>query len=68
MLSTGTSSLFAAALFNIYSEEPLIAVAGGFIFVVSVSLVLLVVTSVFKIDLFTVFRAETRSGVSKATI
>ncbi|HEV2225274.1 MAG TPA: iron ABC transporter permease [Nitrososphaerales archaeon] len=68
MLSTGTNSVFAAALFNVYSEEPLIAVAGGFIFVISMSLVLLVVTAVFKIDLFSVFRAETRSTIRRASV
>ncbi|HEV2139367.1 MAG TPA: iron ABC transporter permease [Nitrososphaerales archaeon] len=68
MLSTGTSSVFAASLFNVYSEEPLIAVAGGFIFVISMSLVLLVVTAVFKIDLFSVFRAEARSSIRGASV
>jgi iron(III) transport system permease protein len=66
MLSTGTSSLFAASLFNVYSEEPLIAVAGGFLFVASMALVLLVVTTVLKVNLFSVFRAETRSAARVA--
>ncbi len=61
MLSTGTSSLFAATLYNVYSEEPMIAVAGGFLFVLSMAIILALVTLALKVDLFSVFRAETRS-------
>ena len=59
MLSTGTASLFAATLYNVYAEEPMIAAAGGFLFVVSIASVLLVL-ALAKVDLFSAFRAETR--------
>ena len=64
MLSTGTNSLFAAALFQVYSQEPLIAVAGGFLFVAAIAALLLVLTVVFKVDLFAVFKPETRTVTS----
>lgn len=62
MLSTTGSSMFAAALFYIYSDEPVISTAGGVLFVTSLATLLLVATLVFKIDLFSVFKAEKRSA------
>jgi iron(III) transport system permease protein len=61
MLSTGTSSVFAAALFNMYLDEPSIAVAGGFLFVAALALAILLGATVFRVNLFSVFRPETRT-------
>ncbi len=66
LLATGGNSLFAAALFNVYGDEPLIALAGGVLFVGILAAMLLVIALVFKINLFAVIQPEEKIAPSSA--